>query len=98
CDAARPGILPVGRQGSVKIDFILFLGKIRHLFKATAGKFGLTHCKKKVGLGGFRLEFHPGAALPALGQVFPIFRNVGDRQGHLHRLARFFLRILIHGG
>ncbi|MFH1596224.1 MAG: hypothetical protein ABIG94_07640, partial [Pseudomonadota bacterium] len=53
CDAARPGILPVGRQGSVKIDFILFLGKIRHLFKATAGKFGLTHCKKKGRPGRF---------------------------------------------
>ena len=79
----------------MKIDFILFLGKIRHLFKATAEKFGLTPCKKKVGLGGFRLEFHPGAALPALRQIFTIFRNVGDGHGHLHPLARFFLKIQV---
>jgi len=98
CEAARPGILPVARQGSMKIDFILFLGKICHLFKAAAGKFGLTHCKEKVGLGGCRLEFHPGAALPAPGQEFTIFRNLGDSHGYLHRLERFSLKIQVQKG
>jgi hypothetical protein len=82
----------------MKIDFILFPGKSCHLFMAAAGKFGLENCKKRFGPGGFRLEFHPGAALPALGLESTIFSNVSDRYGHLHRPQRLFPRIPVQDG
>ena len=63
----------------MEIQAILFQGEGGGLLPPAALELGLKGFKKQITWRGFRVNLHPGPALPAAGQVFAVFRYSGFR-------------------
>ncbi len=63
----------------MKIKGIFFYSKNGRLLKTAAIEVSLQNFKENLGPGGLGMELHPCSALLALGQIFAIGGNLGDR-------------------
>jgi hypothetical protein len=67
--------MPLPETFSMEINRILLFSKYGRLLQTAAIEGGLKHFKEQFGPEDFGVDFHPGPAFIALGQIFVVGGN-----------------------